>query len=383
MGSEPLRLLEHSMRIFCLTQATPNEGDLPTSKLWHANLCLPLVDLGHELITFSDPWLSRAYFIDFRNTEHCNETREERPRFSERLINEVKTEHQRKPIDLFFSYFSSAHAEPDAIRQIGQMGIVTVNWYCNASYQFHNVAEIAPAYHYCLVPEKFRLEDYRRAGANPIYCQEAANPHVYQPYDLPSEYDVTFVGQKYGTRPYYIRHLIDAGIDARVWGPGWKPAPGLISVCKTTARRAKNFLLNGMNDKVPELPATCCGPPLTDDELIRMYSRSKVSLGFTSVAEIPADGSAAIKQVRLRDFEATMSGAFYLVEYVEELIEFFEPDREIVFFQDAPELVDKSRYYLAHDEARQRIRLAGMQRARTEHTWHKRFQTVFQKIGLS
>ena len=86
-----------------------------------------------------------------------------------------------------------------------------------------------------------------------------------------------------------------------------------------------------------------------------MYIRSKISLGFTSVAEIPTDGSAAIKQVRLRDFEATMSGAFYVVEFVEELIEFFEPDREIVFFHDEAELVDKARYYLAHADERDRF----------------------------
>ena len=86
--------------------------------------------------------------------------------------------------------------------------------------------EIAPAYDFCLVPEKFRLDDYRRAGANPIYCQEAANPNVYKPHeDLPAEYDVTFVGQRYGNRPDYIKRLIKAGVDVRVWGPRWNEPP--------------------------------------------------------------------------------------------------------------------------------------------------------------
>jgi hypothetical protein len=75
------------------------------------------------------------------------------------------------------------------------MGICTINWYCNASYQFELVEEIAPAYDYCLVPEKFWLDDYRRVGANPIYCQEAANPNTYKPYDLPKSFDVTFVAR--------------------------------------------------------------------------------------------------------------------------------------------------------------------------------------------
>ncbi|MES4784840.1 MAG: hypothetical protein C4294_02360 [Nitrospiraceae bacterium] len=107
-----------------------------------------------------------------------------------------------------------------------------------------------------------------------------------------------------------------------------------------------------------------------------------MSLGFSSVAEIPASGPP-IKQVRLRDFEAPMSGAFYLVEYFEELAEFFEPGKEIVCFNDAGELVDKVRYYLAHENERERIRRAGVSRCRNEHTWHKRFEMVFKQIGLS
>src|SRR5207249_1060401 len=181
------------------------------------------------------------------------------------------------PITLFFTYFSSAHAEPETIRAIGKLGIATVNWYCNASYQFHNVAEVAPAYHYCLVPEKFRIEDYRQAGANPIYCQEAANPNVYRPYELAEEYDVTFVGQKYGNRPQHIRRLLDAGIDARVWGPQWQRPSGIAPFCKATVRRIKNFFVPSGRNESAELPRSVCGPPLRDEELIQMYSRSKIS----------------------------------------------------------------------------------------------------------
>ena len=44
-------------------------------------------------------------------------------------------------------------------------------------------------------------------GARPLYCQEAANPDIYKPYDVPQEFDVAFVGQAYGDRPGYIRSL--------------------------------------------------------------------------------------------------------------------------------------------------------------------------------
>ena len=116
--------------------------------------------------------------------------------------------------------------------------------------------------------------------------------------------------------------------------------------------------------------------------LVRMYSRSRISLGFSAVAHLPRDGSPPVRQVRLRDFEAPMSGAFYLVERFDELAEFFEPGSEVVFFENEEDLADKAAYYLRHDRDRRRIRDAGLRRAREEHTWQKRFESAFRQMGL-
>lgn len=366
------------MRIFYSAQSTPNETALPHSRLWYVNLCLPLKDLGHDIIPFETEYLHTAYDLDPYVPEHQSLIAQRRPQFSEDLLQAVKIAHRHAPIDLFFSYFSSAHVESDAIREIGKMGITTMNWYCNASYQFHLVRDLAPAYQYCLVPEKFRLEDYRRAGARPIYCQEAANPNVYRPYELPVEFEATFVGQRYGNRPNYIQALVDAGIDVRVWGPYWEtrvePTYGWGQLGQRIANvlrlRQSPWLTNG---------AGRYGGPLSDEALIQMYSRSKISLGFSSVA----NAGLGIKQVRLRDFEAPMSGAFYMVEYFEDLKECFIPEKEIVCFASERELVDKVKYYTTHDAERERIRQAGVMRARCEHTWHQRFQQVFRSIGMA
>jgi hypothetical protein len=113
-----------------------------------------------------------------------------------------------------------------------------------------------------------------------------------------------------------------------------------------------------------------------------MYSRSRISLGFSAVARVTKDGSPPIKQVRLRDFEAPMSGAFYLVERFDELAEFFEPGKEIVFFENEEDLVDESRFYLRNARERRRIRDAGLRRAREEHTWQRRFESAFRAMGL-
>jgi spore maturation protein CgeB len=277
------------------------------------------------------------------------------------------------------------------------------------------VSEIAPAYDYSLVPEAFRLDDYRRVGANPIYCQEAANPDIYHPMSVERDLDVVFVGARYGERPAYIRHLVDAGVAVRVFGPGWqrpvrsRPAEGArkASLQDRVRRRLRRILGVGSRREVPratrldigggvavpatpqpvisaspdDLPAEVCGPKLTDDEMVEMYSRARISLGFSSVGQTHPGGERIV-QVRLRDFEAPMSGAFYMVEEMPELRQFYEIGREVVTYDGPDDLVEKCRYYLEHDEERERIRVAGHTRALRDHTWQRRFRDVFRTAGL-
>ena len=189
------------------------------------------------------------------------------------------------------------------------------------------------------------------------------------------EFDVTFVGQRYGDRPAFVRALVDCGVDVHVWGNGWVEKPP--RTWKGKARRGARRILR------PELtvPQARCHPPLDDDAYVQMYSRSKVSLGFAKVAGALGDGTV-VRQVRLRDFEAPMSGAFYVAEFSDELTQFFEPDREIVCFEEPDELVERARYYLGHDDERERIRAAGHARAVRDHTWQARLSAAFAEAGL-
>ncbi len=386
------------MRIFYASGRTPN-GALTDSDIWRANLYGALVDLGHDVVEFDydlEPLLENA---EFNVPSKAEFIRAHRPKAVEALMSQVEAAHRDKPLDLFFSYFYTSCTTADAIRRIRDLGIATVNWYCNASYQLHLVSEIAPAYDFCLVPEKFRLENYRRLGANPIYCQEAANPNVYHPYEIPRELDVTFVGARYGDRPVYIGRLVDAGINTRVWGPSWQTSSGArLAATSWTRRLAKLRTPSGwragarwvtrrvapsaLPPRSPEvsLPPEVCGPPLSDEEMVRLYSRSKISLGFSTCGNTHL--GERITQIRLRDFEAPMSGAFYMVEDLPEISEFFEVGKEIVCYTDPDDLVEKARYYLQHEEERERIRQAGYRRAHAEHTWQRRLSTAFQQMGL-
>ena len=76
---------------------------------------------------------------------------------------------------------------------------------------------------------------------------------------------------------------------------------------------------------------------MTDLEMIKMFSRSKINLGFSSCGETHQDDER-ILQIRLRDFEVPMSGGFYMVEFMEELEEFYEIGKEVVCYTGPEDL---------------------------------------------
>ena len=78
-----------------------------------------------------------------------------------------------------------------------------------------------------------------------------------------------------------------------------------------------------------------------------------------------------------------MSGGFYMVEYMEELEEFFKIGAEVVCYTSPEDLADKIKYYLHHEAEREAIRKAGYERCLRDHTWQQRFNKVFEQIGLS
>jgi spore maturation protein CgeB len=201
---------------------------------------------------------------------------------------------------------------------------------------------------------------------------------------------------------------LDHAVDVRVWGYGWdKFSQSYQSRNAGSARRLGQAvgeflsytawqdglrrlfnleLLRSAGKTVrqaPEvtLPDDIIGGVLTDSDMIEMYSRSKINLGF-STCGATHETEERIVQVRLRDFEVPMSGGFYLVEYMEELEEFFDIGKEIVCYADPQDLVEKIRYYLEHEDQREEIRKAGYERAVRNHTWHNRFQMAFKQMGM-
>ena len=374
------------MRVFYASAASANTRALRDSHIWEINLRETLEHMGLEVVlpSFDMDELYRESASAMRSGDAAL-LAGARARNSERLLDDVRKAHRERPLDLVFTYFSTRHVLGEAIDEIRALGVPTVNFYCNSVHQFHLVEEIAPHFDYCMFPEREAIESYRAVGANPVHVQMAANPRFYKPYPLPREFEVTFVGQRYLERPEYVHHLHANGVDVRVWGPGWqkrkKRPAGLVGRGRRLAGRLMRRVPGAAEpEELYALPGSRCGPPLSDEQLVKMYSRSAISLGFSEVQH--AQTGEITRHIRLRDFEAPMSGALYFTGYQDELVEYYRIDEEIICYETKEELLDKVRYYLSHRSEGERVREAGLRRARRDHTWENRFRSLFRAVGL-
>jgi spore maturation protein CgeB len=254
-----------------------------------------------------------------------------------------------RPFDVIFTYLSGGQVSPGFLEELRSFAPV-VNLALNDKETFvgrvrgghaMGARDICRHFDLCWTSTIDALEKYVVEGAVPVYLPEGANPAVHRPYDEGKVYDVSFVGQCYGNRPETIARLRDAGIRVETFGPGWP---------------------NG---------------PLTMEDMVRTWSRSRINLGFGGVL-----GHKETFCLKGRDFEVPMSGGLYLTEHHEELAPFYDVGREIVTYSGFDDLLEKIRWLLFNPEQAEAIRRAGRERALREHTWEMRFEKIFRMLGV-
>jgi hypothetical protein len=266
------------------------------------------------------------------------------------LLGFARNLMRERPVHVFFTYLSGELVAPATMGELSALGVPIVNLSLNDKEAFTGrvraglatgIRDLCRSFDLCWTSTRDALEKYCVEGATPLYLPEGANPEVHRPFDVEKTIDVSFVGQRYGNRPAVIDALRKAGIRVEAFGPGWPSGP------------------------------------LSTEEMVRMYSRSRVNLGFGGVA-----GHKDTHCLKGRDFEVPMSGGLYLTEAYEELERFYEVGREIVTWSGVEDLVEKVRWLLSNPGEAEAIRRAGRRRALSEHTWEMRFDRVFRVIGV-
>lgn len=104
-----------------------------------------------------------------------------------------------------------------------------------------------------------------------------------------------------------------------------------------------------------------------------VFRQSKINLNITL---------RSIKTgIPLRVWDILGNGGFLLTNYQQELFEYFVPDEDFVYYTDYADLVKKVEYYLEHEEERCRIAANACEKVRSEHTFRKRFEIIFEVLG--
>lgn len=210
-------------------------------------------------------------------------------------------------------------------------------------------------------PDIYGEQKYIRLGMrNAIHFPFGCNERLYFKMDVQKKYDVSFVGGWHPYRSWLIDRIRKAGISVEVAGYRWPK--GILSHSEmVTLFNESRINLNLSNSTSWD---------------IRYLSSSLRAIAHQMRS------SKNVEQLKARHFEINGCNSFQLSYYVEGLEKYYEIGSEIGIYIDPDDLIRKIQYFLKDDHLRESIAQAGYQRTLRDHTFAKRFQSVFSRMGL-
>jgi len=242
---------------------------------------------------------------------------------------------------------------------------------------------------------------YKRWDANAIYLPYAANPKYYNP-DYENEINkVCFIGTPHSNRSKIINILLDSKVFTVVYmeknkNKEFKKNNYLMKDNVNSALRMirydigrklllSNILykLRGAVNMQVDSDFLEIKQPVTFEELPIVYSQYALSLA-TTAALYSSELKKPVDFLLLRNFEIPMSGGLQICPYSDEMEACFDDKKEIIYYNDNEEFLEKVRFYLKPENHSLRVKMknAARRRAEREHTWFMRFKKIFSELGI-
>ncbi len=111
------------------------------------------------------------------------------------------------------------------------------------------------------------------------------------------------------------------------------------------------------------------------DVMPKVFAGSRINLNI-SLKAIPSG-------IPLRILDIMGSGGFVISNCQPELLEYFEPDYDIVIYNDMKDLVEKVQYYLANEEARLAVARRGFDKVKEMFTFEDRLKKMLGMTSQS
>lgn len=87
--------------------------------------------------------------------------------------------------------------------------------------------------------------------------------------------------------------------------------------------------------------------------------------------------------IPLRAFDIMGAGGFLLSNYQEEMLEMFVPEQDLAVYESIEDAIEKTGYYIQHDDLRRKIASNGQEKVLESHTLQARFETIMQIAAQS
>lgn len=175
-----------------------------------------------------------------------------------------------------------------------------------------------------------------------VFWPLASDKHLFvSKQDTPKDIDILFIGNRYGIRGKLIKYLEDHGIQVSCYGNGWS-----------------NGYVNAETN-------------------ISLSRRSRIILGIGSIGHC-----SDVYTLKLRDFDALMTGALYITHRNPDLLRLFNEGEHLECYSNLQELVSKLKYYLNHPHQCKTIGTQGQALAQSCHSWDYRLTRTFKQLGL-
>ncbi len=202
----------------------------------------------------------------------------------------------------------------------------------------------------CIFTTKsYNVPEFHAAGAPlAVYIPNSYDPKIHFPAEPTAgeralySGDVAFIGTFRSERADFLTGVAKFRDEFRlnIWGGGWEKMGRPDYWHRWRRWRDVRACVRGKE--------LYCAP------MGKAIRSNKIILGLLNHANRDLHTS--------RSFEIPACSGFMLAERTDEHREYFEEDKEAVYFGSLDELLEKIRYYLAHDEERERIARAGYER---------------------
>jgi glycosyltransferase involved in cell wall biosynthesis len=173
-------------------------------------------------------------------------------------------------------------------------------------------------------------------------------PHAFEPKAYPNittlkKYDIGFVGHMQQDLPNYNNMSRVQALD-RLF------------------REFPNFYYGTRHPQFPSKNLF--------EDAARRFSESKIVFNISIRDDI-----------NMRVFETLGAGSFLLTNYLPTLGELFEDGKHLVTYNSYNDMIEKAKYYLEHDEEREKIAEAGYQEVINKHTYQHRIDKIMRIIN--